>query len=67
MVFNVIGEKVATLIGDRRMNVGTHSVLFNASDLASGVYIYRLQTKDFILSKKMMLLKIIIMFSYLAN
>lgn len=40
MVFNVIGEKVAILIGDRRMNVGTHSVLFNASDLASGVYIY---------------------------
>lgn len=57
IIFNVIGENVATLIDGQRMNVGIHSVLFDDSDLASGVYIYRGQTKDFISSKKMMVLK----------
>jgi len=36
---------------------GKYEVSFNASKLASGVYIYRIQAGDFISSKKMILLK----------
>jgi hypothetical protein len=56
-VYNVLGQKVATLI-DRRMNAGPYSVEFDARNLTSGVYFYRLEAgDDFILQRKMMLLK----------
>jgi hypothetical protein len=40
-VFNVIGEKVATLV-DGRKPIGSYEVIFNATGLASGTYLYRL-------------------------
>lgn len=55
-VFNILGQKVATLI-ESRMNAGSYSLLFDASQLASGVYIYRIEAGDFILQKRMVLLK----------
>ncbi|MEJ2616257.1 MAG: T9SS type A sorting domain-containing protein [Ignavibacteriaceae bacterium] len=39
------------------MNVGLHSVNFNAKNLASGLYIYKLSGNNVNLTKKMMLLK----------
>jgi len=36
---------------------GNHNISFNASSLASGVYIYKLQAGDFVSSRKMILLK----------
>jgi hypothetical protein len=55
-VYNILGQKVATLVNGE-MNVGLHSVNFNAKNLASGLYIYKLSGNNVNLTKKMMLLK----------
>jgi len=55
-IYNILGQKVATLL-DAPMAAGTHTVNFNASHLASGVYIYSIEHSDFRVYKKMMLLK----------
>ncbi len=55
-VFNTIGQKVATLVNEVR-DAGRYSVDWNAGSLASGVYVYRIETKNFVDTKKMMLLK----------
>jgi len=55
-VYNVIGEKVAELV-NREMSTGYHSVNFDASSLVSGIYFYRLQSNDFVETKKLVLLK----------
>jgi hypothetical protein len=55
-VFTMLGERVATLIDDTRP-AGMYSLQFNASDLGSGLYLYRLSTAETFLSKKMLLLK----------
>ena len=55
-VYNVLGEEVATLI-NRVMPAGKQNVEFNASKLASGMYIYRIQAGDFVQVRKMMLMK----------
>ncbi|HPN37653.1 MAG TPA: T9SS type A sorting domain-containing protein [Melioribacteraceae bacterium] len=55
-VYNILGQLVTTLFeGD--MNPGSYKVTFNASNFASGIYIYRLQGNNINISKKMMLLK----------
>ena len=53
-VYDILGRPVATLL-DRGMEIGTHSVVFNAGDLPSGVYLYRLHTDEFNDVKKMVL------------
>jgi hypothetical protein len=56
-VYNILGQEVATLLGNTTMTGGTHSVMFNARGLASGMYFYRLQAGSFTDVKKMLLLK----------
>jgi hypothetical protein len=56
VVFNLIGQEVKTLV-DEEIRQGNHEVKFDASDLPSGMYIYRLQTGDFVETKKMMFIK----------
>ena len=55
-VFDILGRKVKELYNDIAP-VGVLSVEFSADDLASGMYIYQLKTKEFSISKKMVLLK----------
>jgi len=55
-VFNVMGQKVATLVNGQ-FEAGEHVVQWDGRDAASGVYFYRLQADDFVDTKKMMLLK----------
>ncbi len=55
-VYSMLGQEVATLIDDVR-SAGTHEVQFNASGMASGMYIYRLQTPAFVASRKLILMK----------
>ncbi len=56
-VFNMIGQRVATLIQHRTMISGTHQVQFDARNLASGSYIYRLRTETQSLTKTLTLIK----------
>jgi hypothetical protein len=56
-VFNMLGQKVATLLQQERLSVGQHTQKFDASSLASGMYVYRLSTGNFVQSRKMMLIK----------
>ena len=55
-VYDILGSEVATLI-NAEQEAGYYEVNWNASNLASGVYIYRLQTGSFVSVKKMMLLR----------
>jgi hypothetical protein len=55
-VFNMLGQKVATLF-EGYSEAGNHSVSWDASAQASGVYLYRLTAGEFVETRKMMLLK----------
>ncbi|MGB0345987.1 MAG: choice-of-anchor I family protein [Balneolaceae bacterium] len=55
-VYNMLGQKVMTLV-ESKMEAGYHAVKFDASSLASGMYIYRIQAGSFVSTKKMMLIK----------
>ncbi len=55
-IYNAIGQRVAVLVNETRP-AGYFEVNFDASKMASGLYIYRIQSNKFIQSKKMMLLK----------
>jgi len=56
VVFNTTGQQVAALV-DEQKDAGEHTVTWNGSDFASGVYFYRLTAGDFAETKKMVLLK----------
>jgi HYDIN/CFA65/VesB-like, Ig-like domain/Secretion system C-terminal sorting domain/PQQ-like domain len=55
-VYDVLGKEVKTLV-NKIQKPGIYSINFNASNLASGVYIYRINSESFHQSKKMMILK----------
>jgi hypothetical protein len=55
-VYNTLGEEVATLVSDR-LTVGSYSYEWDASNLASGVYLYRLQAGEYVETKKMILVR----------
>jgi hypothetical protein len=55
-VFNIQGQEVARLVNERQP-AGQHQISFDASSLASGVYLYRLETNGIALSRKMTLIK----------
>tara|TARA_R110002096_G_scaffold278213_2_gene472231 strand:- start:3532 stop:11919 length:8388 start_codon:yes stop_codon:yes gene_type:complete len=56
-VFDLLGRKVATLINDESMTAGRYNIQFDARHLASGVYIYRFQSGNTIITKKLTLIK----------
>lgn len=55
-IYDILGREVKTLVNDFKAK-GRYSVNFNAGELASGVYIYRLKVNDFSSVKKLLLLK----------
>jgi hypothetical protein len=55
-VYDILGAEVATLVNEEKV-AGKYEVNFDASSLASGVYIHRLSINDYINVKKMVLVK----------
>lgn len=55
-VYDQLGRKVSVL-SNGRMSSGKHWVTFDASDLSSGLYFYRLRTESSVLTRKMLLIK----------
>jgi hypothetical protein len=55
-VYDGLGREVSVLMNDRR-DAGIHEVRFNGSNLASGVYVYRMRAGSFIETKKLLLIR----------
>jgi hypothetical protein len=55
-VFDLMGREVATLVNEVKQP-GTYTVVFNGSNLESGVYFYRLQAGSLVETKQLILLK----------
>ena len=55
-VYDILGREVALLV-DSHVSAGTHQVNFDGSNLSSGIYLYRLQAGNQVLTGKMMLMK----------
>ena len=55
-VFDVLGNEIETLVNEEKP-VGIYELNWNAANLPSGVYFYRLQAGSFVETKKMILLK----------
>ncbi|MDE2957945.1 MAG: T9SS type A sorting domain-containing protein [Bacteroidota bacterium] len=56
MVFDLLGRRVAVLVNEQQTS-GRHTVNFDASRLASGIYFYQLKAENFTQTRKMMLVK----------
>jgi len=60
-IFNILGQRVTTLVNDK-LSAGYHSVTWNGfdkngSEVATGIYFYKLQAGNFTEAKKMVLIK----------
>jgi hypothetical protein len=55
-VYDVLGKHIATLV-DKQQNPGNYSMIFDAINIPSGVYYYRLRAGSFVESKKMTVMK----------
>jgi len=55
-VYDVLGREVVTLMNEWK-NAGTYSVAFDATQLSSGMYLYRLQSGSYVEAKKMVVIK----------
>ncbi|MBU1707085.1 T9SS type A sorting domain-containing protein, partial [bacterium] len=55
-IYNIMGQEITSLVNSIK-TAGTHTITFNANNLPSGIYLYRLEVNDFVSHKKMLLLK----------
>lgn len=55
-IYDIIGEEVATLVNAQKPS-GNYSVKFDASNLSSGIYFYRITSGNFMATKKLIILK----------
>lgn len=55
-IHDLVGKEISVLV-DKFMTAGNHQVTFNATGLASGIYVYRLATDEHTITKKMLVLK----------
>jgi hypothetical protein len=55
-IYDILGREVSTLVNEFKQ-VGNYDVQFDASGLASGIYLYRIESGSFVETKKMILLK----------
>jgi len=55
-IYDLLGNKVGTLV-NKKLTAGKHEIKFDASNLSSGIYLYKISAGNYIESKKMILLK----------
>ncbi len=55
-VYNVLGQRIETL-ANKVLSAGTYNVMFDASKFSSGIYFYTLKTGNYLMTKKMILLR----------
>lgn len=55
-IYDVLGKKISILVNEKQ-SPGMKTVIFDDKNLASGIYFYRLMVEDWVISKKMILLK----------
>ena len=55
-VYNTLGQQVAQLVNSD-IDAGYHEIQFNANNLASGVYFYRMQAGSFVETKRLIILR----------
>ncbi len=55
-IYNILGQQVATLVNDVK-NAGSYKINWDASNLSSGMYIYRLQAGSKVITNRMILMK----------
>jgi len=55
-VYDVLGREIATLVNEQQQP-GSYEIKWDASDISSGIYFYQFKTKDYVDTKKMILLK----------
>jgi hypothetical protein len=55
-LYNILGQEIRTLVNETK-EAGTHTINFDASDLNSGMYIYKIESGSFTQTKKMTLVK----------
>jgi len=55
-IYDILGREVTTLL-NRKLNSGTYDIEFNASDLSSGIYFYKLTSGDYSSTKSMVVIK----------
>lgn len=55
-IYDVVGKEVAVIVNENK-SAGSYSIEFDASKLVSGIYFYRMQTGNFIETKKLILIK----------
>jgi len=56
MIFNILGEEVATLLNEAK-EAGVHTINFSAAELKSGIYFYKLESGNYLKVNKMNLIK----------
>ena len=55
-VYDILGNEIATLVNEEK-TTGNYQIEFDASSLSSGIYFYRIQSGDFVQTRKMVLLR----------
>ncbi|MCX8010191.1 MAG: T9SS type A sorting domain-containing protein, partial [Ignavibacteria bacterium] len=56
-VYDILGREVASIVDNQNQTPGIYKYFFNANELSSGVYLYRITADGFVSSKKMMVIK----------
>ncbi|MFI5144081.1 MAG: T9SS type A sorting domain-containing protein [Ignavibacteria bacterium] len=56
IIYDILGREVATLINEK-LEAGNYNVEWNAANYSSGIYFYKLESGDFVQTKKMVLIK----------
>jgi len=57
VIYNLLGEEVSRLVDDRQLPIGEYNASWDATNMISGIYFYRLQAGDFVRTRKMVLLR----------